>query len=62
MTQIFEELFRAWCVPYRPDMVPAYLRDDPVTAYGQYSFEMGFKLGMQLAAASLDPELLIKIP
>jgi hypothetical protein len=43
-------------------MVPAYLRDDPVTAYGQYSFEMGFKLGMQLAAASLDPELLIKIP
>lgn len=56
MTQVFEELFRAWCVPYRPEMAPAHLRDNPVTAYGQYTFEAGFKLGMQLAAISLDPE------
>ena len=56
MTVIFEALFRAWCAPYDPDKVPAYLRKDPVLAYGQYAFEQGFKLGMQLAAASLDPE------
>lgn len=61
MTQIFEELFRAWCAPYRPEMAPAYLRKDPVMAYGQYTFETGFKLGMQLAAASLDPDTLAEL-
>lgn len=61
MTQIFEELFLAWCPPYDPDKVPAYLRADPVRAYGQYTFERGFRLGMQLAAASLDPDLLAKL-
>ncbi len=55
MTGIFEELFRAWCAPYDPEKVPEYLRKDPVLAYGQYAFEQGFKLAMQLAAASLDP-------
>ena len=58
MTEIFEDLFRAWCAPYNPDKVPAYLRKDPVLAYGQYAFEQGFKLAMQLAAASLDPDAL----
>lgn len=61
MTQVFEELFRAWCVPYQPEMAPTYLRDDPITAYGQYAFEAGFKLGMQLAAASLDPDTLTEL-
>ena len=58
MTEVFEELFRAWCVPYDPDRVPAYLRKDPVLAYGQYAFEEGFKLAMQLAVRSLDPDSL----
>ena len=58
MTQIFEELYLALCVPYNPDKVPKYLRDDPVRAYGQYTFEVGFKLGMQIASACLDPDTL----
>ena len=58
MTEIFEELFRAWCPPYDPEKFPAYLQKDPVLAYGQYAFEEGFKLAMQLAAASLDPDSL----
>jgi len=35
--------------------VPDYLRDNPTRAYGQYAFEEGFKLGMQLAVSVLDP-------
>ncbi|MBD5150406.1 MAG: hypothetical protein HDT18_08610 [Oscillibacter sp.] len=61
MTQVYEELFRAWCVPYRPELVPPYLRSDPVTAYGQYAFETGFKLGMQLAASSLAADDLCEL-
>lgn len=60
MTIIFEELFHAWCPPYHPDLIPDYLKADPVRAYGQYTFEIGFKLAMQLAAACLDPEELRK--
>ncbi len=56
MTVIFEELFHARCVPYDPERFPQYLQRDPVRAYGQYAFEEGFKLAMQLAVASLDPE------
>lgn len=58
MTEVFEELFRALCPPYSPERVPQHLRADPVLAYGQYAFEEGFKLGMQLAAASLEPDAL----
>ena len=58
MNVTFELLFNAWCVPYRPDLVPEYLRSDPVKAYGQYAFEAGFKLGMSLAVSSLDPDRL----
>ena len=61
MTIIFEELFHAWCPPYHPDLIPDYLKADPVRAYGQYAFEAGFKLGMQLAAASLDPDTLTEL-
>ena len=58
MNVLFELLFNAWCPAYRPDMVPEYLREDPVKAYGQYAFESGFKLGMSLAVAALSPEVL----
>ena len=58
MSQLFEELFLAWCVPYDQNRVPEYLKDDPFRAYGQYAFEAGFKLAMQLAVSSLDPEML----
>ena len=61
MNQLFEELFLAWCVPYDQSRVPEYLRGDPVRAYGQYAFEAGFKLGMQLAVSSLEPEALAKV-
>ena len=55
MTQLYEDLFLSYCVPYNPDMAPKYLQDNPIRAYGQYTFEVGFKLGMQLAVTSLDP-------
>ena len=53
MTLLFEQLFHYWCPPYDPDKVPSYLRKNPVQAYGQYTFEKGFRLGMCLAAACL---------
>lgn len=58
MTQLFEELYLAWCTPFDPEKVPEYLKGDPTRAYGQYTFEAGFKLAMQLAVASLDPNAL----
>lgn len=61
MTQLFEELFNAWCVSYDPGQTPSHLRSNPVRAYGQYTFEVGFKLALQLAVSSLDPEMLIKL-
>lgn len=60
MTQIFEELFLAWCVPYDPEKVPEYLQHDPVRAYGQYAFEEGFKLALRLTACSLPTENLVE--
>ena len=56
MTAIFD----AWCSPYHPGLIPDYLKSDPVRGYGQYTLEQGFKLAMQLAAASLAPEELRK--
>ena len=56
MTQLYEELFLSYCTPYDPDKIPKYLQKDPIRAYGQYAFEVGFKLGMQLAVTSLDPD------
>jgi len=58
MSQLFEELFLYWCVPYEQKQVPDYLRDTPARAYGQYAFEEGFKLGMQLAVSALGPQAL----
>ena len=53
MDCLFEMLFRAWCPSYRPDMAPEHLQDDPVQAYGLYSFREGFQLGLCLAIAAL---------
>lgn len=61
MTQVFEDLFLAYCVPYNPDRIPKHLENNPVRAYGQYTFEIGFKLGMQLAASSLAPDDLCEL-
>ena len=55
MTQLFEDLFLTYCVPYNPETIPKHLENNPARAYGQYTFEVGFKLGMQLAVSSLDP-------
>ena len=54
MNTLFELLFLAWCPAYDPNKVPEYLRGDPVRAYGQYSFEQGFRLALSLAFYSLD--------
>lgn len=56
MKVLFDHLFMSYCVPYDPDRFPEHLREDPTRAYGQYAFEEGFKLALQLAVACLDPE------
>ncbi len=61
MNVVFEELYNAFCTKYDPDMVPRYLRDDPMKAYSQYTFERGFSLGMQVAFSCLDPDLLCRL-
>lgn len=61
MTQVYEELFLAWCVPYDPSRVPKHLQENQIRAYGQYAFEVGFKLGMQLAASSLSTDDLYEL-
>ena len=57
MNILFEELFGAWCAPYDPDRFPAHLREDPLKAYGQYAFEEGFKLALELAVRSYANQL-----
>ncbi len=56
MNTLFEMLFSAWCMPYDPKKFPEYLQGDPVRAYGQYAFQRGFQLAMELAVSSLDPD------
>ena len=56
MNALFELLYHDWCVPYDPKGFPEYLRRDPVNAYGQYAFQRGFQLGLELAVACLKPE------
>lgn len=53
MNVLFEMLFNARCPAYDPDKVPAYLRNDPVQAYGQLSFQRGFQLALCLAVSCL---------
>ncbi len=47
MNVIFEHLYNSYCTSCTPDMMPVYLRDDPMKAYVQYTFERGFRPGMQ---------------
>lgn len=60
MNILFTILFDAWCMPYDPEKVPHYLQNNPVKAYGLYTFQRGVKLGMELASSCLDPEDLAK--
>lgn len=54
MNAFWELLFNAWVPPYRDDMAPDHLKDDPVRAYGQYAFGEGVRLGLALAVFSLQ--------
>ncbi len=56
MNTLFSMLFHAWCAPYNPERLPENLRDNPISAYGMYTFEAGVKLGLELAVSCLDPE------
>lgn len=58
MNLLFEMLFHAWCMPYTSWKTLPSLNNDSPWAYGAYTFETGFKLGMQLAVCSLDPDML----
>ena len=55
---IFERLYNTYCTSYTPDIVPVYLRDNPMKTCAQYTFERGFRLGMQIAFTCIDPEKL----
>lgn len=61
MTAIFEQLFNAWCPSYYPDLLPEHLRDVPIQGYGQYAFEAGFRLALNLTVRSLDLDMLSKM-
>jgi len=60
MNVVFELLFNAWCPPYDSSRVAAHLRSDPVKAYGQYAFEKGFRLAMELAVCCLEARDLVE--
>ena len=61
MKALFDHLFMAYCVPYDPNRFPDYLRKDPTRAYGQYAFEEGFKLALELAFSCLDQKDLSRL-
>jgi len=54
MKALFDHLFMAYCVPYDPNRFPDSLRKDPTRAYGQYAFEEGFKLALELEQMGAD--------
>ena len=58
MNVVMEQLYEHFCTGYNPEMVPKYLHDAPMKAYSQYTFERGFRLGMQLAFTCLEPDML----
>jgi len=52
MDAFWENLFFAWCLSYDENMVPEYMRADPVRAYGFYAFREGVRLGLKLACGT----------
>ena len=44
MNDFWELLFLSWCVPYDESMAPEHLKDNPVRAYGEYTFRLGLRL------------------
>lgn len=56
MSIVLEELFHAVCTPYDPETFQKYIRNNPAAAYGQYTFEEGFKLAFRLAVCCLAEE------
>ena len=56
MDTFWELLFLAWCPPYEERMAPDYLKDDPVRAYGQYTFRQGVRLGLSLGVYGVERE------
>lgn len=61
MNIVMEQLYAHFCTGYNPEMVPRYLRNDPMKAYSQYTFERGFCLGMQIAFTCLEPDMLCNL-
>lgn len=52
--QVVEELYAYLVVPPDPDLWPERLRADPVRGHGLWSFYQGLRLGIQLAAGTLE--------
>jgi len=50
---IIEELYRGMVTGPDPKFWPDYLKHDPVTGHGLWSFYNGLKIGLQLGAACL---------
>lgn len=51
---IISELYRYFSVDPNPKFWPDYLQDNPVKGHGLYSFYLGLRLGLQIAAAGLE--------
>lgn len=52
MNSRFQQLFECWCVPHQ-NLQLQEIQEDPITAYGKYAFEEGFKLALNLTAPLL---------
>ena len=58
MNLLLQDLFHTWCTPYLLFKTPSSMKNNPAAAYGEYTFEAGFRMGMQLAICCLDPDML----
>ncbi len=56
MNDFWEELYWALCPSYDETIIPEYLKDNPVLAYGQYAFREDVRLGLKLACGTFVDE------
>ena len=56
LDSIIEELYEAWCPSQYPGPIPDHLKTNPARAYGLFTFELGLKLGLQLAVGALHED------
>ena len=53
---VVDELYHSFVTPPNPKFWPEYIRHDPVTAHGLWSFYQGLCLGIRVSQACLDTQ------